>query len=206
MRIPFNIGYPTHESAILSQVNNSKIAFNSITAELFWDGRAKFHIPLNYVDVLHPAKDVSVIERLSDLLTNGERDFHLLRFFDIGELFCFLGAMVGFYRDWLTKDALTLDYRFAFSISDTWRLVPFIDNREWAEHTRKFGIPVINRDYIRISCDGGFDLSLKEMVKTWLPISKILASALGLPQELTSKAILHYTDELKSSTGDSISP
>ena len=72
--IPFNSGQTGVFSTILRQVEPSLIAFNSLTIELFKDGRAKLSVPLKYFpDLLHKdsnqIKSIQVREALSSIFS-----------------------------------------------------------------------------------------------------------------------------------------
>lgn len=147
--LSFNVGRPTLNSVILEQLDLSKSAFNSLSAELFYDGRARFFIPLHYVPRgfdgrLRDIESTEVSELLSSMdFDTRPSDASYLKFFDVARLSIMMYVLTSFYQHWLGEESSVVDFRCGLTIEDAWRAVPFLDMDQWAAHVRRFGMPVM---------------------------------------------------------------
>jgi hypothetical protein len=88
--LPFQQGRITFNSVILKQINtgNNQITQNSISIELFDDGRARFFTPLRTIKITDGEKVLSEVKSrqvravLEDYLRQ-DTDLYLAKFFDL---------------------------------------------------------------------------------------------------------------------------
>lgn len=196
--LPFDIAQPTHQSVILRQVMPTRAASNSLTVELFADGRAKLHIPIDFMsvwgnlDALESARTRQVLSELYG--TDEDTDLYLLRFIDFSSLWLAIAHLVSYYQAWLQRrlgeEIRALDIKAAATITGVWRSVPFFDSDEWGEHVAKFGLPVVGSDLVRLPADIGRGLVVTgEAAPAWLLLGSYISLALGLPIDLASTAV-----------------
>jgi len=192
--MPFNFCQLTAGSAILRQINPTHAAYNSLSVELFVDGRARFYIPIQY---LHDIKKRELAqiesEEVKETLRNiwrEDREMHTehLRFFDIGQLWLQIALLFTYYLEWLKEEPLLDELKIAIIVEGIWRSVPFFDDSQWAAHVKKFGLPVILENDFRIPSDigHGFTISsrnLEDGVPGWMMVLSLVCFAFGLPTE-----------------------
>lgn len=190
----FSCIQPTHQSVILRITDPDAVATNWLSVELFHNGRAKFHIPLQYVDVYGRGNTVNTpeIRYLMDRLieTNrGAANIASLRFFDVGMLWLNIAVLMGLYRDWLGEQPWLTDLRVAVSAAGAWRTVPFIDATNWASHVERFGLPVVTSSRIQIPdpISAGMFLDATNP-QLWIAIAGWIGLGFGLPSELQSES------------------
>lgn len=195
--LPFNVAQPTLGSIILQQIEPSKAAFNSLSVELFSNGRAKFLIPLQFIPDL-ARKNLSNVESAEarDTLqalfdTDFEDNTQYLRFFDVGKLMMMLVVLMGFYKHWLGDDSPVTDVKAAIEINNAWRVVPFSDDDEWGKYVKKFGLPVMKTGGTRIPVEPGkgFVFSMKDAKYAGQELGEVIGLAFGLPVELAPHAL-----------------
>jgi hypothetical protein len=196
--LPFNSGQLGVSSIILRQVEPSKVAFNSLMAELYFDGRAKFSIPLRYLPGPHDAtiddiKSTQVKEALKRIIIS-DKDFSAthLRFFDIKHLWDIIINLLFFYQEWIGEDRQQIEMRFAVTLDNIWRVVPFCDADEWGFHVQEYGLPTQNVDRIRIPTRKG--KSIKANFPLWSMVCPFIVEGFGLPDSL------YYTLAFKPNT------
>ncbi len=195
--LPFTTGQVTYQSVILRQLSDpDRLAFSSLTAELFNDGCAKFFVPLPYAEKALPQnrnliKSAQVKNTLRKLSTQPNGNLAYLRFIDVGKLCLITACLFGYYLDWL--DDHHVDLRIVIQLDNVWRVVPFIDADEWAQHAEKFGIPVVDRNKINIPryFDNGLPFTISTNQSIWLKICQLINSALGLPSETYARTLGH---------------
>ncbi len=195
--LPFNSSQLGIGSVILRQVEQSKVAFNSLTMELFIDGRAKLFIPIkiiNPLDEKNPTnipksletkqalKEISGTQRLNS-------SSYLLRFFDVIELWKSVLVLLSFYQECFGKTLEQNNTRIAISLNNIWRLVPFYDSDEWGTYVKKFGLPIQQVDSTRIPNKKG------KAVVADFPLANtvcvLLSLTFGLPPDIQSDIILN---------------
>lgn len=98
--LPFESGYPTPQSVVLQQRGSADLAYNSLTAEVFVDGRARLQIPLRWLRFSRA--DLSALESKKAAAAIGavakaDGDLALLRFIDIGQLWLSVATLVTWY-------------------------------------------------------------------------------------------------------------
>jgi hypothetical protein len=190
--IPFNSGQTTGRSVILRYVEPSEVDLNSLTTELFIDGRAKFFIPLFHVPVareenIDEFKSSQVKQALSrNWATDQEYKTQLLRFFDMGRLWSIVAILLSFYQEWLGEDHCVTDFKVAVLVEDVWRTVPFLDLDEWGVHVQKCGLPVVSSDIRKFPSDTDRPLliSVDEERTLWPAVCSLIGLVFGLPIEL----------------------
>ncbi|MFN8515009.1 MAG: ATP-binding protein [Thermomicrobiales bacterium] len=192
---PFDTALPTHESTILRQHAGISRAYNSLSVELFEDGRAKLFIPIHAMNVL---QDIDQVEssRVRSVLRSleGDDNSYLLRFLDVAQLWAGVAILVAFYRDWIRDEfgaAGPSSIKVAIRLVSAWRAVPFFDHDAWGEHVEKVGLPVILADDIRVPSELG-----RAIEYPWddnllnLTLGSIINETLGLPVEINSLALV----------------
>jgi hypothetical protein len=190
----FNSCQPTVGSAILRYTNATQAAFNTLSAELFVDGRARFHVPLQHLhkietEYIHQFECEEVKEILQDLwFKDRQMDTKYLRFFDIGKLWLHISLLVAYYLEWLKDEPLLDEVKIGVIAEGIWRCVPIFDDSQWAVHVKKFGLPVILQKDIRIPPNVGHGViismsDLKEGIPGWMTILSLVGFAFGLPTE-----------------------
>ena len=193
MNVPFGSGQVSVGSVILRQVKQARLAFNSLTAEFFYDGRAKFHIPLEYIPDLSFGDTSALTSRsakgiLGKILDEDEdHDISLLRFFDINRLGYVVVGFMGFYREWLGNDEWIPSLRATVSMEGVWRSVPFCDDDKWAEYVTQFGLSVLGTDSISIPRYRGRGLMLDRNgdLPPCATICSVIGMGFGLPGALS---------------------
>lgn len=149
--LPFNSGQLAFGSVILRQVEPQNSAFSSLTTQLFVNGRAKFFIPLERVQVLQEteALNSSTINNILKNIQTADPELNTmtLRFFKLAKLWGIVINLLNYYQEWLGKATLpTNEFLVAISMEGVWRSVPFCDADQWGEHVNKFGLPVLNKN------------------------------------------------------------
>lgn len=182
---PLNSGKTGLGSVVLRQVEPAKAGFNSPTIEFFYDGRAKFHFPLSLFSILgkeglEQLKSVEAKKALNYLL-DADRDsnLHLLRFFNIQEMWNIMLNHFSFYKAWYGQDIENSSIKTAVIIHNTWRLVPVHDSDIWGRFVQKYGLPIQSSDSIRVPVKKGKGLVNKSI--QWEVISSFIGMAFGLP-------------------------
>jgi hypothetical protein len=105
--LPLNSGQLAFGAVVLRQVEPCNAAFNSLTAELFLNGRAKFLIPLQYIPLLrqHDTEGLKSprARQAIEEIWRGDRELNTssLRFFDIVSLWLTVMDLVSYYQEWL---------------------------------------------------------------------------------------------------------
>jgi hypothetical protein len=197
--LPFNFGRPTPQSVILRQIDPSNFNTNSLSAEFFTNGQAKFMIPLNYFPSLknwdYEEYQSKQVKQTLEKLLEAERIVPSLymRFFDIGHLWLTIACILCYYQEWLGSEPLLAELQFGVTIEGVWRSVPFFDSDEWGLYVQKYGLPVVGDELIRVPRDfsrGGIRVGLGNDWPLWLEICYYLSLAFGLPPELYSNTLL----------------
>lgn len=216
--LSFTSVQPTNDSLILRQVEHAHVASHSLTLELFVDGSARFLIPLQHCNpltsyqALEGLKSLKAKEALQPLLEipSAQNQWLLpadtLRFFDIGQLWKVIFALLNFYIDWLGNDLVLIpDMKIAFRLQNARHCVPFLDMDEWGTHVKQFGLPVLFTDTIQVPDEPG-----KGFVHDvegnghhlWSVLGKEIALACGLAGNLILAAILHSFFDIQSIPSD----
>jgi hypothetical protein len=188
--LPLNSGQLAFGSVILRQVEPRNSAFNSLTIELFANGRAKFFVPLQYVQIFpdHDELKSPIVERVLQGIWSTDKELNTLslRFFDIVNLWLVVANLLNYYQEWLGKEVLPTKLLVAISMEGVWRSVPFCDADQWGEHVQRFGLTVLNKDTLRFP-------ETRWMVKgtdpLWITICPIIGMGFGLPVSFFSSVL-----------------
>lgn len=189
--IPFNIVQPTHHSVIVRQTRSE--AFNSFAIELFGDGRAKFHIPLSYLE-----PDGEAVERFTSVAAQNilhhvwnpddadDDDSRLLRFFDMYQVWLAVAHVIGYYHKWMGDEPLLTQVKSGVRLDNVWRAVAVVDSDEWATYVERFGLPVMSYDTMNVPLNIGQGLLLpwEEPSAIILPLIRQIGLAFGLPKDM----------------------
>jgi hypothetical protein len=190
--IPFNSGKITHRSFILRQVQPENIALNTVTIELFNDGRAKFLLP---IDFMQPIQEGSIkSDRLRWLLESYNADqLDLLRFFDVGRLWGVISYVLTFHQLWLDQKQ-SIDLRVAVTLKNIWQSVPFVDSDDYATYIEECGLPISQTDLINLPDNSGYGMILSQEPNKsfWPMVASIIAQAFGLPTELLASSYTKF--------------
>jgi len=190
--LPLNSGQLGFGSVKLRQIESSKVGFNSLTVELFADGRAKFFIPLQYLPDLHqmPIENLRSpkVRQVLDNLRQSDKKFDtlVLRYFDIQHTIASVMNLLNFYQEFYSKEAGLTSLRVAITMNDVWRSVPFCDIDQWGTHVEKLGLPVLNSSAISIPSHASrkLVLNLDEDSPLWVTICPLIAMGFGLPHSM----------------------
>jgi hypothetical protein len=193
--LPFTSGQVGIDSVILRQVQPANVAFNSLTAELFLDGRAKFYIPVRYLPILDDIenkirnlKSLQVQNVLKEIMMSDNDDLLLhLDFFDINQLLLITMNLLTFYEACYGDEAQEANLRMVITLEKVWRLVPFCDLDAWGSHVQKFGLPVRNVRFIKIPFLKKKGLPVNYPL--WKTACLLIAEGFGLPFELYAKIL-----------------
>lgn len=191
--LPFTTGQFGIDSIILRQVDPTKLAYNSLQAELYVDGKAKFYIPLTYIPVLSNDKESSChtpqVHKIIKEIYKNENDlsFLLLRFFDFQQLLQVAISLTCLYQYWRNDLNQDLNIRMIIEFKNIWRAVPFVDNCEWATHIIKYGLPVSSVNESRAPGNNMKGINVKEPL--WIVVSYFICLGFGLPPEIFPKLI-----------------
>lgn len=193
--LPLNFAQTTFDSIILRQGNLSKIAFNGFTVELFFDGRAKFHIPVPYYGNIFDEIDLSESSKTHKVLKEimSHENNLCLRFFDIGKLWFTVAFLISYYQKWLGEESSLVDYRIGILLDGIWRAVPFSESEEWALNIEKFGPPIKSQDNATIpkNINNGLLYDSKNRSGLWLGLCYDISLEFGLPQDLYSHVLIN---------------
>lgn len=207
--LPFNSIYPTSKSIVLKQNQPYYSAFQGLTVEFYFDGRAKFHIPISFFNLEVP--DFSLEYQLENMgITSGETKelfraigeennfnagFNHLRFFNAGQLSLLIITLSTFYLNWLRfDDGLIINLKIALKVDGAWRAVPYFDDDEWARFVREFGFPIGISDTIFFpeNIGDGRKLAIEEKNELGNSLCGIMGLMFGFPDEVLDTAIIHY--------------
>jgi hypothetical protein len=183
--VPFDAVQLTYKSIIFKQVLPKQIAFNCLAIELFTDGSAKFYIPVPTRLIVKSQKVKKALRKFPKGQTR------LLTYFDAGKLWMVILYFFNFYLKWLGKQPSLMKLKAAIIIDNVSRYVPIVDSDEFAEYIKKFGLPVLQTNTIRIpeEIGNGLPIFFDEEVHPWLQLcTQILYPALGLPVDLSAEA------------------
>jgi Putative DNA-binding domain len=191
--MPFDSGHITTNSIILRQTNPGRIAFNSLSIELYLDGKAKLHIPLaGQFNLTQEYKrrlklKSSEAQTALDLLWESHpENVNYLKFFDIEQVFAALAVTTSFYLKCFEDELKSVDtFKYALKIDKVWRSVAFSDSDDWGLHVKKYGLPVIYRDSVQIPRDieRGLLIDTTEG-ELWMDLAGMLSLEFGLSQEI----------------------
>jgi len=202
--IPFQQGRTTVNSVFLKQINTNanQITHNSLSLELFNDGRARFFIPLRIIKVTDGdtvsnevrSRQVRVI--LEEFLRQ-DTDLYIAKFFDLTSLWQAVLVLVNFYLDWLKND-LSLIYNFRALVrgNELWRTVAFVDNDRWAEHARTFHLPIMANGTVTIPEERreGAIIDINDSPESlWGTLLPIVGMMFGFPMETLRELIATFT-------------
>ncbi len=192
--IPFQQGRAMTNSVFLKQINPNahQITQNSLSMELFEDGRARFFIPLRIIRVIDGETVSSEVRSrqvravLEDHLRQ-DNDLYLAKFFDLTILWQVVLGLVNFYLDWVKND-LSLIYNFRVSVrgNGLWRTVAYVDEDRWAEHARTFHLPMMAHDEVTIPEERreGAIVDIDESsASLWGALLQVIGMLFGLPVE-----------------------
>jgi hypothetical protein len=194
--IPFDVAYPTHDSVVLIHRFQNSLASNTLEAELFSDGRAKLHIPLNYFPQWSPTDGIdsmSVAEAISQAVERDHDSAGLLQFIDGGQLLVVLGSLMTFYGRWIGTQPLFDQLEYGCNLTGLWRHVAVLDADAWGEFVAEFGLPVLSGD-ARIgqySGRGFFTDWANEYTSLvpWLKVASDVFLALGVPIDVFAESV-----------------
>jgi hypothetical protein len=201
--MPFNAGYPTLKSFILRQTTFESPAHNSLTVELFYDGSAKFHIPIQFFDYKsllnnQQSSTEEIRKFLAELANQKTYDsgIELLKFFDLGILWSIVTTLSTFYLDWLDEKTLS-NLKIGIELDKIWRAIPYFKSDEWLEHIREFGFPISSVSSIKFpeEIGDGFKFELDKKYRLANNLFEIIALAFGFPDELHGKVLVHLFTE-----------
>ena len=160
---------------------------NTVSIELFVDGRAKLFIPLHHVN------DFSYVESqvARSVLPQLRRDEGLPRFFDMAALWLSIACLLNFYEHWLEKPEWLDEVQVGIVIQDVRLAVAFDDSDYWGKHVQDFSLPIIREDNIRIPDDVALAplQTFSGNPPLWMWLGGIIGTALGLPKELSSRVL-----------------
>ncbi len=192
--LPFQQGRAMLNSVFLKQINTNanQITQNSLSMELFDDGRARFFIPLHIIKVTDGQRVSSEVRArqvraiLEDHL-HQDSDFYLAKFFDLTSLWQAVLVLANFYLDWV-KDDLPLIHNFRVLIrgKGLWRTVAFVDDDRWAEHVRTFHIPLMANDEVKIPeerREGAIIETGESLASLWGTLLPLIGLMFGPPTE-----------------------
>lgn len=207
--IPFNSVHTTPSSVIFEQSSPTREAFNSITLELFTNGRARIHLPLEYLPPLYDLNTIksSVTKQvLNEVVNNSplEHNLDLLRFFRFDSCWKAIVSLLGFYHKWLGDDHPITDIKTAIALENVWRSVPFFDHDAWGEHVKKFGVPIIKSSSITIprNLNKGMLISVTDKRQFWIELSSYIGLGFGLPLNMLDQAIMHALLEIAAASDE----
>lgn len=193
-KIPFQQGRAMLNSVFLKQIstNANQITQNSLSIELFDDGRARFFIPLSIINVLNGETVASEVTSrqvravLEDHLRQ-DNDLYLAKFFDLTSLWKAAVLMANFYLDWV-KDDLPLIHNFRVLLrgKGLWQTVAFVDDDRWAEHARTFHLPIMAKNEVKIPEERreGAIIDIDESPESlWAMLLPLIGLMFGLPTE-----------------------
>jgi len=162
MGIPMNVISASTGSIILRQATIESLPFMGLTFELFNNGNAKIIIPFEYLRwdaELDSAAWTMLISNLEDkyLLRDLYRIINGWKFLNI-----FLTIMQK-YIDFLKSQRWEDEILIAYKIENTWRTILFFDSESMAEHVRKYGVPLCQRENTRIPRNLTKDKMIRKM-------------------------------------------
>jgi hypothetical protein len=211
--LPFQQGRITVHSVVLKQINTSgnQITQNSITIELFDDGRARFFIPLrrdNVTDGRTVSREVksSQVRSVLEEHLRQDTDLDVAIFFNLTMLWQAVLTLTNFYLDWLKDDmSLIHDFRVIIRGNGLWRTIAFVDHDRWAEYVRTFHLPLMANDEVKVPEERreGVDIDIDESpASLWGALITIIGMMFGFPTETLRDLIATF----KSDTIDGHNP
>ena len=202
--IPFQQARVMLNSVFLKQINTNanQITQNSLSMELFDDGRARFFIPLRIIKVIDGETVSSEVRSrqvravLEDHLRQ-DTDLFVAKFFDLTTLWQAALVLANFYLDWVKNDlSLIHNFRVLIHGSGLWRTVAFVDDDRWAEHVRTFHLPMMANDEAKIPEERreGAIIDIDESPESlWTTLLPLIGLMFGLPTETLMALIARFT-------------
>jgi len=205
--LPFSSIFPTQKSIVLKQNEPHYLAFQGLTVELFYDGRAKFHIPINFFnpgfyDVdeerfrLQGITAQGPIDLFSEIIRaeNREAGIDHLLFFDAGQLSMSVLTLATYYLDWLEyENNLLIGTKIAVRVNGAWRAIPYFDDDDWSAHVREFGFPIGKNDTVVFpeTIGEGRNIDVSQKYNLGACLAEIIGLIFGFPPETHHLAIGH---------------
>jgi len=184
----------TNRSICLSQCKDEHGAVNSLSLELFMDGRAVMHFPIQYLD-LHTHLSIDTIEttEIRDMLIeyhlqNTSISMRQIRLLDIGHTLLPLVLISNYYKKWYASVSDNSEIRYALLFRNVGECMALVDSPEWVEQIREFGPPVIKRNSIEVPT--GIQQGIKDSLtgELGLRIGIWIARTLGLNIDQASRS------------------
>jgi hypothetical protein len=192
---PLVSSQPTHESVILRAADPAQLSSVSPSLEFFTDGRAKILIPLPFLPITiweetEQIKSTAARDVLQSIYSETDDQFLSVRLIDVGTTVGSIGTLLSFYLEWLGDKSQITEFRTVVKIDGLQRTVPFFDSDEWGAHVKKVGLPMINRDHIRIPTrvKQAFFFRTDAPAPLLQMLCFVIGNALGLPSELQGAA------------------
>jgi hypothetical protein len=191
-RINFNTVYSTANSIVMRNIVPGTQAFRSPTVHIYYDGAAKFHIPLPKIRFNHESvpdlRTGTVVQILRNLVSN-YGDSRFLNFSNFGETTLSFLVFTSFYIEWLNEQNYSGDLWCRVNLANCGRTVAVMDTPLWADLVESNGLPVALSDSINIpdlhEDAANFDMS----ASLGIGMASWAARALGIPHRRFSDMI-----------------
>lgn len=184
--VPLNYGHTSGSSIILRQVNSLKPYNNSVTMQIFSDGRTKIHIPFITIDL--ESKRFKT-KKLRDYLNHLDSEtLTYIKGIDLGNSLLACMNLIALYCQWLSmnnwQDEMSLWGRL--SIENAWRILPLVDSEHWVNFVVNNGLPISLIDDIDMPhiSDDALRLDSKEIQDLSVSFAGRVCTCLGIPYDL----------------------
>lgn len=202
-RRPLERAQITNQSVILWTRHDGEYPTNALTVELSIDGRAKFFLPVTFVEseaLLDPNADrvesrhwSHVEQRISVLLEEfplAEWPGQFPRFFNLAQLWRTVNYALASYHLWIGEEPTLTDLRVGARITGAWRATPVHSSDVWNYHVARFGLPMVRGDEVTVPHGIGRGLVMTfqdgDAVPLWRRLCLLLGQAFGLPEEVSA--------------------
>ncbi len=193
--IPINSIALTPESYILGQTQEPLNIFRNFSMELFFNFRAKIHVPISHIDKSNLMAKIQSEEclKIFDRLTNRQVE-NIIQFVDLFKTIAALSGLVSLYLDIIQeKYPYFSSIRIFFKPQNIQNRIVFFDSDAWASHVKTFGIPITEHATFSISPkqDNYYQPSIEDKSNIVLICQQMAGLALGVPLYLMREGFAH---------------
>ena len=188
-RMPFEFGQTTHESVILRQFRpEEKDLSQALGMQLYVDGRARFHIPIEIIDNFIEKLSATSVESLAcenllERLSQPEGSYRNLMFFNFAIIWQLLISFLFIYQKAFRGTGEPESVKAAIILRNSSGYVPYLEYDEWFSHVEEFGLPLIMNDFVRIPSAEGRGVLVEFDDMSWVALSFDLCLSVGLPRK-----------------------
>jgi hypothetical protein len=185
--------------------------FKELALEFFLDGAAKLFVPISTQDAEEfgrklegtELKSLKAKEAWMHFLNEAEEHATaMVRLFDLSDTMLLVGGLLNNYRKLLGRENVTGEFRFAVTLGNVSRVVPFVDSDRWAQFVKQCGLPVFQHREAKLFRRGKRRIDLSDGLEAWTELGAWIALAFGLPQSVSTSARIRGIEQNQNTRFD----